>query len=108
MLLHVVLSTLTDLLLSTRFAGRHVPAGPQMLLVAMSRVSMPRLTFSHMMCRIVLFPGANGLRLGCDHNGCLKQHAYLEAQVYLTKCAEQQLAKVAFADDVYSLCVLRE
>jgi len=108
MLLHEVLSTLTDFLFTTRFAGRHVPVDPQLLLAAMLGASMPSLTFSHMIFRIALFPGANGLRLGCDQNGCLKQHADPGAQVYFAKCAQQQMAKVAFADDAYSLCVLRE
>jgi len=54
-----------------------------------------------------LLTGANGLRLGCDHHGCLQQHAFPGAQVRFAKCAQQQVAKVVLADDACVPCFPR-
>ena len=74
---------------------------------AMLGASSPSQSFLNMCFRIALPSGANGLRFGCDHLGCLDQHAFSGAQVRFDPCVQQQVAKVVLADDARVLCFPR-
>jgi hypothetical protein len=60
--------------------------------------------FPNICFRVALPWGANGLRSGCDHHGCLDQHALSCAKARFAQCVQQQVAKVVLADDSHDPC----
>jgi len=47
------------------------------------------------------------LRFGCDHHGCLDQHALSCAKARFAQCVHRQVSKVVLADDLHDLSLPR-